>query len=322
MDAGHRSEFAVRCRKNRVVVEIGGIDETTWKATKEKFLFLNERTGDDQVVTRTGTLLLAPRFKGKIFVKGIFVANDPKLAYGYELPRLEVDRDRKMVDRYHVQHWTQHTWANALATRPDLVGAFSKLLLTQSHDIHNIDEGNASNIPKSAQQAVLSDFRAKYGPTAVPVATLAESKDLAHLGKKGIVVAGPLKAVLEQQLGNVATTIEDLKQEAVKAFSWDDLSAKEQKNLEDVIALVNPIEPVTLDNIKIANFRDASLEGTFDSKADIATIAHKMLKDRNATLGVLIHELAHRNGRDGDHEHISRLERIWQGVAAVLWTKS
>jgi hypothetical protein len=47
-------------------------------------------------------------------------------------------------------------------------------------------------------------------------------------------------------------------------------------------------------------------------------IAHKYLSDPNETLRILIHEVAHRMGADGDKGHVNTIENIWKGVVAQL----
>ena len=47
-------------------------------------------------------------------------------------------------------------------------------------------------------------------------------------------------------------------------------------------------------------------------------LAKKILADRSTALRVLVHEVAHRAGGDGEKGHVSNIERIWSGVVERL----
>ena len=51
-----------------------------------------------QAKGNTGELLTAPRFRGRVYVKGIWVRTDPSLAYGYNFFKATLDIDRNMVE--------------------------------------------------------------------------------------------------------------------------------------------------------------------------------------------------------------------------------
>jgi len=188
--------------KERIAIEVGGISAEDWTAMKRGFLFLHGTQLGEHVTVDEGTLLLDEAHKGRVYVKGIFVAAHPDLTYGYDLADATIDRDRKMVEKYDLQYRTQRIWRQALAARPDVITAFGRLLAEDKADVQGIESYNATNLPDAAKQAVVADFQAKHGASALPVATFAESADIEHLGKRGIVCPKPLRAVLEAQLGS------------------------------------------------------------------------------------------------------------------------
>jgi len=303
--------------ENRVAVEIGCVTAEAWTKMQDMFLFLKGTVKDNETVpTPYGSLLLADRFHGKVFVKGIFVANDSRLSYGYDFVDADIDRDRRMLSKYDLNYRTQCVWREALSRRPDLVESFGKLLDREAADVEGIEEWNAASLPDQAQKALVEQFHTRHGDNALPVASLSESAEIEHLGKKGIVCPKPLKAILEKQLGTMATNKAKLREEATKTYGWHDLSPEERQHIQGAIALVNPVEPCTLDDLDVTDFRDENIRGMF--KDGRILLAKKILTDRNLTLRVLVHEVAHRAGGDGEKGHVSNIEHIWSGIVAGL----
>lgn len=303
--------------ENRVQVEVGGIDAADWAAMKDRFLFLQDMS-ETSVRCSGGTLLLDKKFEGRLYVKGIFVSEDPRFSVGYDFYDAQLDRDRKMIERYDLQYRTQNIWREALATRPDLMERFTKLLDNQAADIEGIDSYNAGWLPEAAKTEAARLFAERYGAEAVPVATLADSKDVEHLGKKGVVVPKSLKAVLETTFGTTDKIKEGLRNEVVKTYGWHELSEAERANLERAVALVSAVEPVALDTIDVVDYRDEKILGMYHGATGRVSLKKGRLADRKETLATLVHEVAHRQGGDGDHSHVGRIEAIWAGIVENL----
>ena len=151
-----------------------------------------------------------------------------------------------------------------------------------------------------------------------PVSSLAESKDLEHLGKKGVVVNKPLKAVLQAVMGSTETVKENLKKEATRRYSWSELSDVREDESRAIDLLVNGAEKVALDEIDVVDFRSVSLMGMFQGSSGRVSIAKKCLASRKETLRILVHEVSHRQGVDGDKSHVERIENIWSTIAERL----
>jgi hypothetical protein len=304
--------------RNRVAIEVGNIDAETWDQMKDCFLFLGT-LGDDEVVRSiSGGLLIGPRFEGKVYVKGIFVANDPRYSFGYDLVDADLDRDRKMVNKYDLQYRTSLIWREALGRRPDLVGSFGKLLEREAADVEGVDSWAAIYLPEEVKKTIADEFIKRHGDTALPVATLGESQDVEHLGKKGIVVPKSLRAVLEQNLGTADANKAKLKDEVLTLHGWHDLSNDEKANVERAIFLVNGVTTVSINDIDVATFRDPKLHGMFNTATGRILLAKSTLADRDFTLLVLVHEVAHQSGGDGNKDHIDRMQGLWSGIVARL----
>jgi hypothetical protein len=300
-----------REERKRVRVEIGNVAAEDWKAMREHFLFLDKKSVPS-VVTDYGTLLTSDRFRGRIYVKGILVQTDPKLSYGYDLSDAELDRDRRIIASWDLETRLRRIWNGALAARPDLFDDYVKLLDNQAPDVTNTSAWNVDEIPEAASAYVAQRFAERHGKDAVPVNNMGESQEVEHLGKRGIVVSRSLIAVLTRTFGDLDALKGALKEEVIATFSWHDLDETERANLTRAVALVNAVEEVSLANIDIVDFRSKDLLGQF--KGGRLLLVKRILADRRETLATLVHEASHRQGGDGEKNHVAQIERIWSHI--------
>lgn len=311
-----------RQARNRVQIEVSGLSQEDWDAMANCFLFLMPPTKLDKlkVGTRDGGLLVDPAFCGRVYVKGVFVGIDTKLQYGYDFVDASLDRDRKMVEKYDLQYRCQAIWQEALNKRPDLITNYITLLERNASDVAGLSDWAADNLNDATKKEALKVFRERHGDNAVPVETLADSKDIEHLGKKGVVVPKPLRHVIETLTGNIDKVREALREEVVRTYSWGELAMVEKENLVTSIEMVNAVQAITLDAIDIVDCRDPKLLGLY--KDGRVLVTKKMLATHKTCLEVLVHEVAHFAGGDGDKGHVAKLESIWSGIVANLMTKA
>lgn len=308
--------------EHRVRVEVGNITEETWEGMKWKFRFLDKKEGDVEAVeTSHGTLLVGEKLKGHVFAKGIYVHTDTKLEYGYDIKNVDLDRDRKMVDPWDFRFRVRDILSEAAGKVPGLVQGLVNVLEKQSPEAVGFDHGGALYMPDAVASAVAADFVAKHGPNAVPVKTLGESKDLDHLGKKGVVVSESLASVLSLKMPSVEKVKEALREETKAKYGWHDLNDKEKASLTDAVLLINQsgVLELELDTIDVADFASEDLRGLY--KDGRVILARRLVEDPDECLAVLIHEVAHSAGGDGDKYHTATIERLWCGVVSYLRSK-
>ena len=309
-----------RSNKNRVQVEIGGIEPEAWEQMQKCFLFLLKAEELNKICIETsyGSLLIGEAYVGKLFVKGIFVQIDSNMKYGYNFNDAEVDRDRKMVAKWDLQYKCRLIWSEAANKRPDLMGVFVTMLDQQAQDLDGIDNYSAQYLPEQVKAEVVRSFQERHGQDALPVSTLSESKDIEHLGRKGIVASKSLRAVLETKLGTVDQVKVNLKREVVRVYSWCEIGETERANLETSIALINKVSPLTLNDIDVAEFRDEKTLGLW--KDNRISVAYKMLAQRETTMRCTVHEFAHKLSHEGDgtKDHVECMELLWAGIVEIL----
>lgn len=301
--------------KKRVRVEIENVTETDWNGLKERFLFLGKFKKDERVETGRGDLLLSERFKGKVFVKGIYVQDDHRLSHGYNFSNLDVDRDRKMVSGWDLQWECSAIWREVIGARPDLLDPFFMLLQDNKADIHGIAD-SANYVGKDVLESAAARFTKQFGKDAIPVATTGESAEVEHLGKRGIVVSKPMGALLAQIIDTKDTLVKKSREDVTRSFSWSDLSEAQKSSLLDAMKLITTVRPeCTLDLVDVVEFRSDMMGRWKDGRA---LIACKFLDDRDETLATLVHEFSHKYGGDGEVDHVRAIENLWRDIVKAL----
>jgi hypothetical protein len=300
-----------------VYVYVNGVEKSAWELLKRRFTFLDTRKSDEFVPTYSGKLLLSPQDKGKIFVKGVFVSYDKELTYGYDLKNGALDRDRKMVEHYDLIGGLRGIWEKAVATRPDL---FDKVL-----DLLDLDAKDMSGISSYGNNAQIivdrcyAQFVERHGKDAFPVANTAECADIEHFGKKGIVCPRAQLAILQQKMGKFCDIRGRLEKETVKVYSFCDLSPSQRKVMDDAIDLAGVGYPGTDVRalVDVVEFRSMDLQGLWNNGR--ASVALKCLDTLPNCLRVIVHEIGHQFGSDGDKSHIATIEKANQNIIAFLW---
>lgn len=306
-----------RKNESRVAVEISGVSVEEWTKLKSLFLFLPGSIKEtERVPTGLGSLLLGERFKGKIYVKGVYVSEDLKLAYGYDFRDADIDRDRRMISSFELQYQTLCLWREALKENPGMVISFGELLNQEAADVEGVSVYNVDQIPAAAHTALVDAFHAQHGEGALPVSNATEVTEIEHMGRTGVVAPRALRLILEQKLGDLQTNRHRLRQEVLQKYDFDDLSPIEKSNLHQGIAYINGVEPLSLGDVDVVDFRDESLCGMF--KDDRILLAKKILADRALTMKTQIHQVAYRVGFGGEKSHGANVERIWSGVTTRM----
>ncbi len=290
----------IKIRENKVDcggfrLKIYGITQEAWDKIKDLFLFLDYP--EDAIKTTRGNLLKDEKYQHKVYVKGVFVHKDGELTYGYDLNSVKIDRDRKMVDKFD-QRWEMAHILKEAATKTKGTGMLREvydLIESGAEDTQSI--GYALQQPE--RQELVDEFHSRYGDDAVPVTNLEQSREIEHLGQRGVVVAENLADVLEKELGGFESIKNTLAKDKFTMVSYRDLSEKEQGNLEGAIDLINMAdENLSLNQIDVVEFASESILGQYaDGRV---RVAKKMLDDPVNTLWAIIHEYAHYSS-GGDH---------------------
>ena len=170
-----------------LVFELTGITKEMYDLIKENNLHLQDDLGE-VYNGNSGRCLLDEKFKGKIYVNGLFVCTNPNLTYGYDIVAnlVKLDRDRGLIDSFDLQ-WTlgrgiyetgNLDFINSVKSTWD--GVYIRIYMA------------SVTSDKSVNKAIYFDsyekFREKYGNDAVAVNSTDEFNILKKQGYNPVMV--------------------------------------------------------------------------------------------------------------------------------------
>lgn len=299
--------------QDEVVTAIEGIELEEWALFKKRLLFLSPPK--NSIETSHGTILLDPELKGKLFVHGIYVQDLPKVAYGYDLHNVKVDRDRNMASSFDVGYETSRALAEAMQ-RPEwteLRRSFYESRISSRLDGSNFSLAWAGEATK---EILRDEFRRVHGEDAIPVGTEEMLKQLESFGVRAVVIRDmDLRNCLEGYQGSYLGKLEEIMRMPVVVHRRGDLPSDRAMNLvrAEQILLSAGYEVFA----QVVEFHEAHTMGQFDKVTGAISIAYKALETSALALGTLIHEVARRECPLAlQTEHFKKVEEIWQNV----WT--
>ena len=158
------------------------------------------------ITTEYGEVLTLPEFKGRIYVKGLWVCDIKDLQYGYSFnpEYISLDRDRRVLDTFGLLWLTSKIWANL----PEHYKEIKEMVKSNAKDIKYLASfsDTYSDIKSKVIDKLMVDFHREHGYNAVPVATqneveLVKSTTIDDIAFRPVVVSEVEKAVLAQSTG-------------------------------------------------------------------------------------------------------------------------
>jgi hypothetical protein len=299
---------------DRVQIEVVGVTEAQWEDVKSKLLFLGKMP--EHVACLEGEIITDPRYKGKIFVKGMYVG-DRKTTYGFNLHEADIDRDRRMIN--DVDQTLSSLYAHAV-NQGFLSDAVFELLTQGAEETYYMRH----RLTEEGRQALVDRFLEAH-PGALPVDRDSEAVELEHLGGKGVRVPYTLRSILEEKLGSACAEIVRRRRATTKEFTLDDLTPMEVESLRLAIGFVaraqlkmGETEVVSTQNVKVVEFNDELLNGTYSTDTGEIRLARRQLESRASVLRTLVHEAAHKHGWDGTKSHEAAIGDISECIYQEL----
>jgi hypothetical protein len=294
---------ALKASRVGVIVEVTGVTREEYEEARG--LFLSFQTVEKKLSEPYhGEILMDAAMKGRVFVKGILVNVDPRLAFGYNLFKAKTDRDRKMVDQWDLQY------AAAAIIASSMTGAETfRLLENEAPETEYLKYHSAGDKLKA-------EFHAKYGTDAMPCASLAEASDLEHSGVKGIPVPKNLLTCLVEAGLDAKKQADENVRVPKRIVALQDMTVQERASLQWAVlrtaAALGSDEASILSRMRVVEFKTPSLLGLY--RAGSVDVSCTLLWDRFELLAALLHEFSHDAGGDGEFNHIATLEKLWTKV--------
>lgn len=298
--------------QNRVAVEIENVSLEDWATIKNNFLELNSIADDERIrANYYGEIILSPKFKGQVFVKGVKVQYSPDFKHGYNLFNVTTDRDRKMVNPWELKYAIRNLWSEAVSIDSKFAGEFVKTVANGHGDI-KLDTINDVYLNDKTLDDIVSEFKAKHGENAYPVSNSAEAREIEFFGMKGVIVENSYLLILYKRLGTLEQLKDKYKNSTKKIYTFNELTAEENSNIEDAIKDINAAIPDFNHNLfDVVDFHESTVNGLFNGKNGRIFIARKIINDFNLLRIVLIHEIAHSLDGDGTKTHEDAMCEIW-----------
>ena len=325
-------------RRDGTYITIKGVTEELWNKLEIRFLDFASYDPEYRISDEYhGDLLLQKRYKGMIFVKGIYVQTDMDMQFGYNLKNVGLDRDRRMVASYDLGRSTSKMLSVAVAKRPEKMTKIVWEMI--NNEVKDAQGWNQWNTDASIKEAMSKMWKEEHGDDAVPVSNMGESEEMGSFGRRGIVAPKVLRDIVDGEVDSAATVQKKMANATTTVHSWDDLTeaehgvcAKACKTIDealrafrgnhalcmklDCISLYAVEDERTMNMIKIVDFRNDAIRGMCETQSGEIQISRRVLDNYFLTLGVMIHEMAHRISRTGDTkiDHSRAIESLWLAV--------
>ena len=313
----HIKTRKLRKRRNGFMVKIWGITREEYDTLLRKFLATHPDYDSTKTVAvgQTGeSILTDPKFKGLIYNKGVLVMARPgKLSYGYNLRR-QTNRDREMMDQWDLEYALASLTVKAFEQDPERFGDHIIKLLDDTNSMEAASTWAYTTSSKVVKN-VADLFVEKHGEDAVPVASMGEAQQLAHVGKKGIIVGSRRLEVLtaDNRIKGVGDALDDGEMAIKRIVQFHELTHTESTNLDaacDYIGRTDAVEgnDDVMFHVQVVEFGGDSIQGTFKKEGGktFICLALKILGNLHDTVSTLFHEVAHLEGGDGTVEHERR----------------
>lgn len=198
------------CPEHDLMFTISGITPEEFEQIKARNLYFHEIDLQKCILHEFGTIHLDEKYKGQVFVSGLYVTTLGEAHYGYDFRpgKIKIGRDRDLVSDHSIFWETSHMWASQ-SGHARLV---ELMLETKAPDVQSL-EYHVYAVPKETVHHISCSWYKEHGCAAYPVASQKEAeKARAAFGKdlKMVIVSEQLLAILkrsEQYKGFTAASI-------------------------------------------------------------------------------------------------------------------
>jgi hypothetical protein len=185
----------LQMREANFKIEIEGITEEAWDIIRGKVLFLEPPKAEETLRTNAGALLLNPRYKGDVFVRGLYVRTFEDLSCGYDLDTVSLDRDRQMIDEWDLHYALGKLWSDACNAQPELA-------TQRVYELAKEGSADARYLKHHADDKLIQQlrdkFEAEHGKDCVPVSDNTAAREAQGTGSKPVMVNSVMKDLLEK----------------------------------------------------------------------------------------------------------------------------
>lgn len=234
---------------DNLTIEVSGITPEEYAEVVDKNLHLHEYKS--VAVGEYGEILLDESKAGRVYVEGLYVCESKGFKYGYNLKasRINLDRDRKLVDSFHLEWETSGMWVKLSSENAEYRESFAKLVSEHARDVSKSANNDCFTYTAAeAYEAVYEKFLRENGSNAVPVTDNLKYEEVKRSSSyRPIIVSEDIATMIHKSKTYVEPVEIAVKPVSVKLSEWlegvkDRLSDDEIDDLETLISEVEDIE--------------------------------------------------------------------------------
>lgn len=274
-----------------------------------------------------GSVLTDKRFKGRIFVKGIWVLDKEEMEFGYDFHNVTLNRDRDFLNGWDISYHSSHILDSIIRKDDADEDVLERVYNVMKKGESDEAKGFGSYLTLNSKKKLASIFRRQYGEKAVPVADNNGVRQAEFCGSVGIVVP---KAMAEALCAVPGLGVKDhVKETQVETlYPLSELTTEEREKLEAVCMLVSEARneegqsyfEVNSGDMNIVDFNKETTLGLFQFGK--ISIARKVLdRPLEQVLEVVVHEVLHFLGDDGTRSHSEAQAELLCKIVVALWDR-
>ena len=234
---------------DNLTIEVSGITPEEYAEVIDKNLHLREYKS--VAVGEYGEILLDENEAGRVYVEGLYVCESKGFKYGYNLKasRINLDRDRKLVDSFHLEWETSGMWVKLSSENAEYRERFAKLVSEHTRDVSKSANNDCFTYTAAeAYEAVYEKFLRENGSNAVPVTDNLKYEEVKRSSSyRPVIVSEDIATMIHKSKTYVEPVEITVKPVSVKLSEWlegvkDRLSDDEIDDLEALISEVENIE--------------------------------------------------------------------------------
>jgi len=181
---------------NNLTIEIENITQEEYDLIVESNLHL--QLALDIIATPKGRILNEDKYKGKVYVNGLFVCNFDEYGVGYDFKPayIKIDRDRKLVSDFDLKWLSSSMWSAIAEQEPKKIVELAKEGKADVTYLKSTDYYYSSN--SGAYDMALDTFRSEYGNKAIPITTQEELHKVENIyaDAKPVIVTETMKHLI------------------------------------------------------------------------------------------------------------------------------
>lgn len=234
---------------DNLTIEVSGITPEEYAEVVDKNLHLHEYKS--VAVGEYGEILLDESEAGRVYVEGLYVCESKGFKYGYNLKasRINLDRDRKLVDSFHLEWETSGMWVKLSSENAEYKESFAQLVSEHTRDVSKSANNDCFTFTAAeAYEEVYEKFIRENGSNAVPVTDNLEYEEVKRSsGYRPVIVSEDIATMIHKSKTYVEPVEITVKPVSVKLSEWlegvkDRLSEDEIDDLETLISEIEDIE--------------------------------------------------------------------------------